>query len=73
VVSIPVMGLLSLLLIQRGANIGVKSLYIVVGLLGLSLIFFLQVHPILFPHPISPLGSTEFRNMDGFFTDQLLS
>lgn len=38
VISVPVMILLSILIIKKGANLGVKTLYIVVAILGLSLI-----------------------------------
>ena len=40
VISIPAMGLLSLLILKKGANIGVKALYVVVIILFISLTFF---------------------------------
>lgn len=40
VISLPAMGLLTLMILKRGANMGVKTLYIVVAVLILSLGFF---------------------------------
>ncbi len=67
VISIPSMLILGFIILKRGANLGVKALYIVVGILALSLILFF-------------LGKTEFgvasgnklpvgdiRNMGNFF------
>lgn len=67
VISLPAMGLLSLLILTKGANLGVKALYVVVAILFISLTCFF-------------LGSTEFsetsspnfiqsapRNMNDFF------
>lgn len=45
VISVPVMLLLSALVIVKGANMGMKALYLVVGLLILSLILFFSVNP----------------------------
>lgn len=39
-ISMPVMALLALLILRKGANMGVKALYVVVVLLGISLIAF---------------------------------
>lgn len=50
VISIPVMILLGLLIIRKGANIGVKALYFVVGLLVLCLLLFF-------------FGQSEFRSI----------
>lgn len=46
VISVPVMLLLSALVIIKGANMGMKALYIVVGLLILSLILFFLGKPV---------------------------
>ncbi len=40
VISIPSMILLSVLILKRGANVGVKALYVVIGILFLSLLLF---------------------------------
>ncbi|QQS37781.1 MAG: amino acid permease [Ignavibacteriales bacterium] len=45
-ISIPVMIALSLVIIFKGANIGVKALYIVVGILFISLVSFFMGSPI---------------------------
>jgi len=67
VISLPVMLTLGFIILRKGANLGVKTLYIVIGVLFLSLIMFF-------------LGTTEFgeasgrklppgdlRNLDDFF------
>lgn len=45
-ITIPTMGLLSLLVLTRGANLGMRALYFVVGLLFTSIIFFLLGKPL---------------------------
>jgi solute carrier family 12 sodium/potassium/chloride transporter 2 len=45
VVSIPAMALLSLLLLTKGANLGMKALYVVVAILGMSLVSFFMGNP----------------------------
>ena len=45
VVSIPVMLILSALVIIKGANMGLKALYVVVGLLILAVILFFLGQP----------------------------
>ncbi|TSA24016.1 MAG: amino acid permease [Bacteroidetes bacterium] len=67
VISVPVMLLLALLLIMRGANMGVKALYIVVGILGVSLILFFAGSTEYAATSDFSLGSAQFRNMDNFF------
>lgn len=44
-VSIPAMALLSILLLVKGANLGMKALYVVVAILGMSLISFFMGSP----------------------------
>lgn len=57
IISIPAMIGLSVLILKKGANIGVKTLYIVVGILFISLILFF-------------LGKTGYVNGSGFsFSD----
>ncbi|NQV03629.1 MAG: amino acid permease, partial [Bacteroidia bacterium] len=67
VISVPVMLLLSLLLIMRGANIGVKALYFVVGIMGVSLILFFAGSTEYAATADFSLGSAQLRNMDQFF------
>ncbi|MEZ4804081.1 MAG: amino acid permease [Bacteroidia bacterium] len=56
VFSIPAMGLLIWLMVTKGADLGMKALYVVVFILGLSILFFF-------------LGSTDYN--DSFSTSQL--
>ena len=68
VISVPVMILLSVLIILRGANVGVKTLYIVVGILGVSLVLFFfgsSMEGSSGALGVSP--SLNLRNMDDFF------
>ena len=44
-ISIPAMALLSILLLVKGANLGMNALYVVVGILGVSLISFFMGSP----------------------------
>jgi amino acid transporter len=65
VISIPAMLLLSVIILRRGANIGVKTLYIVVAILFISLLFFFlgssdSVNGAEF-------SSFSFRNRNDFF------
>lgn len=59
VISIPSMALLSLLILRKGANVGVKALYIVVVILFVSLALFM-------------FGTTDYAeyNSTNIFTDQ---
>lgn len=53
VVSIPAMAILSALILIKGAAMGVKTLYVIVGILAVSLIAFFA-------------GTTEFAQTEGF-------
>jgi amino acid transporter len=67
VISIPMMLLLSLLILKKGANLGVKALYFVVALLAVSLVLFFMgttSHSVTSEYS---LGTAEFRNMGQFF------
>jgi len=66
-ISVPVMGLLSLLIIKKGANLGVKALYYVVVILGISLLFFFLGNTSYAQESNVSLFSSEIRNMDNFF------
>lgn len=52
-ISIPAMLLLSLLILKKGANLGVKALYVVVGILILSIVLFF-------------LGDTSYARLSDF-------
>lgn len=39
-VSVPTMLILGLLILKKGANVGIKALYVVVAILGISILFF---------------------------------
>lgn len=64
-ISLPTMAILSYLVLTRGANIGMKALYVVVSILFLSLILFFLGHPIEGTIPHS-LGS-HIENGQNFF------
>ena len=64
-VSLPATGLLILLILKKGANIGVNALWVVVGVLAISLIFFFLGKG---PSPISkPEIFATVKDPDGFF------
>ena len=67
VISLPVMGLLALLILKKGADLGVKALYFVVGILFVSLaLFFLGTTEYQSTHHFNPMHF-DFRNQDKFF------
>ena len=63
-ISIPAMGGLSFLILTKGANQGVKALYVVVGILFCSLVLFFLGKPI--SGEVVPF-TDPLRNMDDFF------
>jgi len=66
-VSIPTIGLLGLLMVTKGANIGVKALYVVVGTLFLSLVLFFLGLPLpVHATGVHPLLAT-LQRPDSFF------
>jgi len=67
VISIPVMLGLSFLILKRGANLGVKALYFVVGILLLSLVLFFTGETEYSQRVHTSLFSGSFRNADDFF------
>lgn len=67
VVSLPLMLLLSYLIIKKGANLGVKALYVVVGILILSLILFFLGKGEADSGVEFSLLNANFRNVDRFF------
>ena len=66
VISIPAMGLLSFLILKKGANIGVKALYIVVIILFISLAFFF-LGKTDYSLTASGIFSQPLKGMDNFF------
>lgn len=66
-VSVPTMLLLSLVIIKKGANIGIKALYVIVGLLFLVLVLFFAGSPVSGSGEISTFHNFEMKNMNSFF------
>jgi amino acid transporter len=66
-ISIPAMSLLAILILKKGANMGVKALYIVVGVLAISLILFFLGTTEHAEQASYTLESAAFRNKDSFF------
>ncbi len=65
VISIPVMVLISYIILKKGANLGIKTLYFVVALLFLSLLVFFLGNT-GYEGPAGLMNFT-FRNRDDFF------
>lgn len=66
-ISIPAMSLLAILILKKGANLGVKALYVVVGILALSLLMFFLGTTEHAEKASYTLESAAFRNKDSFF------
>ena len=66
-VSIPAMAALSLLILKKGASMGVKTLYVVVTILGLSLLAFFLGKTDYAAAGTFSFFTAEMRNMDQFF------
>ncbi|MFC2097608.1 amino acid permease, partial [Bacteroidota bacterium] len=67
VISLPAMAGLSFLILKKGADLGVKALYFIVGILFVSLImFFIGKTDFAGSENVNFL-SDSFRNMDSFF------
>ncbi|MCF8380502.1 MAG: hypothetical protein K9H49_13055 [Bacteroidales bacterium] len=64
-ISIPVTLLISMLMLTRGAKMGMKALYVVVAILFTSIIFFLLGKPISDDLPIN--FTAKIANPDNFF------
>ncbi|MBS0009760.1 MAG: hypothetical protein KFF49_00015, partial [Bacteroidales bacterium] len=67
VISIPAMALLAILILKKGANMGVKALYVVVGILALSLLMFFLGTTEHAEQAKYTLESAAFRNKESFF------
>ncbi len=63
--SIPTMVILSILILTRGANLGMKALYVVVAILFGAIIFFLLGKPVTPDVAFNPTAKIE--NSDDFF------
>lgn len=66
-ISLPVMLLLSLLILKKGANLGVKTLYVVVLILGISLVLFFAGNTGYSDTNSFDLSKTDLINTDHFF------
>ncbi|MCK4663061.1 MAG: hypothetical protein KAT68_09365 [Bacteroidales bacterium] len=64
-ISLPTMGILSYIILTRGANMGMKALYVVVALLFTSLLMFFFGRSQISPEEIN--FSTHIENPDNFF------
>lgn len=67
VVSLPAMLGLAILIIKKGANLGMKALYFVVGILAVSLILFFMGNTAFSETAQSPFSGNELRNTKSFF------
>lgn len=67
VVSLPVMALLSILVLIKGAGMGMKALYVVVGILFVSIFLFFAGSPSLSGGEAIQGYSGMFKNMNDFF------
>lgn len=66
-VSVPAMFVLSALILKKGANLGVKALYVVVAILFFSLILFFLGKTEYSSISNFNLWNADFRNTDNFF------
>lgn len=67
VISIPAMTALAVLILKKGANMGVKALYVVVAILAVSLVMFFLGSTQHSSEVNYSLESAVFRNRDSFF------
>ncbi|MBE0668541.1 MAG: amino acid permease, partial [Bacteroidales bacterium] len=68
VISLPAMALLAIVILRKGANTGVKTLYFVVGILFFTLIMFFLGKTDFTAATPEQLPALEMRNMKEFFT-----
>jgi len=66
-ISLPAMGILSVLILTKGANLGVKALYVIVGILFFSLAMFFFGKTGYVPEKTNLGLLFEFRNSGDFF------
>lgn len=67
IISLPAMTILAVLILKKGANMGVKALYIVVAILAVSLILFFFGGTAHAEASSFSLQNAQMRNMDQFF------
>jgi amino acid transporter len=67
VISIPAMLLLSYIILKKGANVGVKTLYIVAAIMAFSLVMFFLGTAVPGGESEFSFFRTELRNLDQFF------
>ena len=67
VISLPAMTVLGLVILRKGANTGVKTLYVVVGILFVALLLFFFGKTGFSATAEKGLGNLEMRNMKDFF------
>ncbi|PJA98840.1 MAG: amino acid permease [Ignavibacteriales bacterium CG_4_9_14_3_um_filter_30_11] len=67
VISVPALIILGVIIIKKGADVGVKLLYIVIAILFISLILFFFGTPISTPSEIGNIYDNFFNNSDKFF------
>jgi len=66
-ISLTAMTILALLILKKGANLGVKALYFVVAILGFSILLFFLGKTEFGQTSGFSFENTEMRNMDDFF------
>ncbi len=66
-ISLPAMGGLAFLILKKGASMGVKTLYLIVGILAISLILFFTGTTEYAESGSFSIFSAEMRNMNQFF------
>jgi len=66
-VSLPAMGLLALLILSKGAKLGVKALYVVVAILFIALLAFFLGKPVEGTGEMVSLSIFKFSNVKDFF------
>ncbi|PLX12122.1 MAG: amino acid permease, partial [Marinilabiliales bacterium] len=66
-ISLPAMGILAVLILRKGANMGVKALYVVVAILFISLVLFFIGKTEYSQTAAAGITDSPLRNMDNFF------
>lgn len=67
VVSLPAMGILAAMILTKGANMGVKTLYVIVAILAFSLVMFFLGSTDYADANNTSIFTGQFRNKDQFF------
>ncbi len=67
IISIPAMAVLGILILKKGANMGVKTLYIVVAILAVSITLFFLGSTEYAANSSFNLSNAAFRNRESFF------